>query len=262
MQGNQLILNKGYKLQDINIISSATGTAVEIAHPTAGLASVDVKCSATGVNCVEVKGPGLHTLKDVRVDVAANSGNVGILNNTAGVNLSIVGGEVRLTGDGAAITLINSQKVLTATGLTVDMTDGGAHQKASTGITLNAAGSLVTGSIIKVSNNSSAKGIQVQSGANPSTVVGNTFFGSGSGYGVQGGNNLSPSALSKNTFVGTFTQVFPNLSTNALTRSAKLSTPSRSVAPTAHLSSLSITRKGDGKPSQTTFAVLSATRWG
>jgi len=206
MQGNQLILNKGYKLQDINIISSATGTAVEIAHPTAGLASVDVKCSATGVNCVEVKGPGLHTLKDVRVDVAANSGNVGILNNTAGVNLSIVGGEVRLTGDGAAITLINSQKVLTATGLTVDMTDGGAHQKASTGITLNAAGSLVTGSIIKVSNNSSAKGIQVQSGANPSTVVGNTFFGSGSGYGVQGGNNLSPSALSKNTFVGTFTQ--------------------------------------------------------
>ena len=138
--------------------------------------------------------------------MAANSGNVGILNNTAGVNLSIVGGEVRLTGDGAAITLINSQKVLTATGLTVDMTDGGAHQKASTGITLNAAGSLVTGSIIKVSNNSSAKGIQVQSGANPSTVVGNTFFGSGSGYGVQGGNNLSPSALSKNTFVGTFTQ--------------------------------------------------------
>jgi hypothetical protein len=206
MTNKQLTLNKGYKLQDINIISSATGTAVEIAHPTAGLASVDVKCSATGVNCVKVTGAGSHTLKDVRVDVAANAGNVGILNNTAGVNLSIVGGEVRLTGSGAAITLINSPKVLTATGLTVDMTDGGVHKQSSTGITLNAAGSLVTGSIIKVSNNSSARGIQVQSGANPSTVVGNTFFGSGNGYGVQGGNNLSPSALSKNTFVGTFTQ--------------------------------------------------------
>jgi hypothetical protein len=101
--------------------------------------------------------------------------------------------------------LIDSKGVLTATGLTVDMTNAG-HAQASTGILLNKAGSLVTGSIIKVSNNSSAKGIQVQSGANPSTVVGNTFFGSGSGYGVQGGNNLSPSALSKNTFVGTFTQ--------------------------------------------------------
>jgi hypothetical protein len=54
MAGNQLILNKGYKLQDINITSAFNGPgggagtvapAVIITHPTAGLASVDVKCT-------------------------------------------------------------------------------------------------------------------------------------------------------------------------------------------------------------------------
>jgi hypothetical protein len=42
-----LTLNKGYKLQDINIISktpAAGGTAITITHPTAGLAGVDVTC--------------------------------------------------------------------------------------------------------------------------------------------------------------------------------------------------------------------------
>jgi len=215
MQGNQLILNKGYKLQDIRITStvgSATlpiPAAVGITDPTAGLASVDVQCdpgSGNKVFCVEVAGAGSHILKDVRVDVKdTDASNIGILNSDANAKLTIIGGRVQPTGNNNPITLINSQGVLTATGLTVDMTNAG-HAQASTGILLNKAGSLVTGSIIKVSNNSSAKGIQVQSGANPSTVVGNTFFGSGSGYGVQGGNNLSPSALSKNTFVGTFTQ--------------------------------------------------------
>jgi hypothetical protein len=49
------------------------------------------------------------------------------------------------------ITLIDSQGVLTVTGLTVDMTNGG-HAQASTGINLQAPRSSVTGSTIKVSN--------------------------------------------------------------------------------------------------------------
>jgi hypothetical protein len=210
MGANKLILNKGYKLQDIKITSTiGSGIAVLIKHPTAGLASVDVKCTGSSVKCVEVTGPGLHTLKDVRVDVAANSSNVGILNNA---NLSIVGGEVRLTGSGAGITLIDSQGVLTVTDLTVDMTDGGVHMQNSTGIFLNAAGSFVTGSTIKVSNNASAIGIDVQGGANLSIVEGNTFIGPGTGIGVNGGNNLSsgvPGALLKNNFSGLASKVLP-----------------------------------------------------
>jgi hypothetical protein len=207
MGANKLILNKGYKLQDIKITSTiGSGIAVLIKHPTAGLASVDVKCTGSSVKCVEVTGPGLHTLKDVRVDVAANSGNVGILNNTAGVNLSIVGGEVRPTTSGQNITLINAVGVLTVTGLTVDMT---GHTKASTGILLQLPGSLVTGSTISIGNPSSgnAIGINVQGTASPSTVEGNTFIGFGNSIGVQGGNNLSSGALGallKNNFSGTF----------------------------------------------------------
>jgi hypothetical protein len=217
MGNNKLTLNKGYKLQDINIISSRTtgGTAVEITHPTAGLANVDVTCNGTATNviCVQVVGPGLHTLKDVTVKVAARSGNVGIQSN-ANANLSIVGGEVRLTGNVAKITLIESNGVLIATGLTVDMTDNNAHTQNSTGIVLNAAGSSVTGSTIKVNsgptNTQNAIGIEVQSGASKSTVEGNTFKGYGNSVGVSGNNNLSSDALSKNTFVGSFTaQVQP-----------------------------------------------------
>jgi hypothetical protein len=207
-----LTLNQGYKLQDINITCNLPGggTAVTITHPTAGLASVDVTCAgvaASAVTCVEVQGVGSHTLKDVKVDVVdANTGNIGILNNANG-NLSIVGGEVRLTKTSShqPITLINSQGVLTVTGLTVDMTDNNTHTKASKGIILNAAGSFVTGSTIKVSNNSGAIGIKVENTASKSTVEGNTFFGSGNGYGVKGNNNLSSDAFLKNTFVGGFT---------------------------------------------------------
>jgi hypothetical protein len=211
----QLILSKGYKLQDINITSnvsgsSATPAAVKITHPTAGLASVNVNCIASSnkVICVEVAGAGSHTLTDVTVDVtAANASNVAIRNNA---NLSIVGGIVRPNGNAAGITLIDSQGVLTVTGLTVDMTGGGTHANSSTGIKLNAPGSLVTGSTIKVSNNMSATGIDVQGPANPSTVVGNTFKGSGNGIGVKGGSNLSPDVLQNNIFSGSFTaQVQP-----------------------------------------------------
>lgn len=204
--GSQLILNKGYKLQDIKITSSATGTAVKITHPTAGLASVDVECSGNGVICVQVEGVGFHTLKDVRVDVtASNTSNVGIQNG-ANANLSIVGGEVRPTTSGQNITLINAVGVLTVTGLTVDMT---GHTKASTGILLQLPGSLVTGSTISIGNPSSgnAIGINVQGTASPSTVEGNTFIGFGNSIGVQGGNNLSSGALGallKNNFSGTF----------------------------------------------------------
>jgi hypothetical protein len=212
MGGNKLILKKGYKLQDINIISSATGTAVEIAHPTAGLASVEVECTASSVICVEVEGAGSHTLKDVTVKVEAKSGNVGIKNNT-GANLSIVGGEVRLiepTSSPAAITLINAQGVLTATGLTVDMT-GGGHAKASTGILLNKAGSLVTGSTIKVNqaSSSNAIGIKVQHTMGKSTVEGNIFIGptasNPNAIGINGASKLSSNASAKNTFLGNFT---------------------------------------------------------
>jgi hypothetical protein len=214
MQGNQLILNKGYKLQDIRITStvgSATlpiPAAVGITDPTAGLASVDVQCdpgSGNKVFCVEVAGAGSHILKDVRVDVKdTNTSNIGILNNATNVNLTIVGGRVRPTGNNNAITLIKSQGVLTVTGLEVDMTNAG-HAKASIGIVLNAAGSSVTGSTIYVSNPSSpsAKGIDVQAG--PSIVEDNTFIAPGGGansIGIIGGANLSNNALLKNNFSG------------------------------------------------------------
>jgi len=211
----KLTLNKGYKLQDINITSNLPGggTAVTITHPTAGLASVDVTCAGVATNpvtCVKVQGAGSHILKDVRVDVTdANGNNIGILNNDAGANLSIIGGRVRPTGNNSPITLIDSQGVLTVTGLEVDMTNAG-HTQDSKGIILNASPSLVTGSTIKVSNSTNAVGIDVQGTANPSTVVGNTFKGSGNGYGVKGGNNLSPDVLLNNIFSGTFTtQVQP-----------------------------------------------------
>jgi hypothetical protein len=211
MGTKQLTLNKGYKLQDINITSTAAGTAVKITHPTAGLASVDVKCTGGALlTCVQVVGAGSHTLKDVRVDVTdATANNIGIQNNDASANLSIVGGRVRPTGNSNVIKLIDSLGVLTVTGLEVDMTNGG-HTQNSTGIILRAATSLVTGSTIKVSNKAGATGIDVQGTANPSTVVGNTFKGSGNGIGVQGGSNLSPDVLLNNTFSGTFTtQVQP-----------------------------------------------------
>jgi hypothetical protein len=207
MGNKQLTLNKGYKLQDINIISSAGGAAVTITHPTAGLASVDVTCTGAPVTCVEVTGAGSHTLKDVRVDVTdANANNIGIKNNA---NLSIVGGRVRPTGNNNPIVLIDSPGVLTVAGLTVDMTNGG-HTKASTGIKLQASGSSVTGSTINVSNDTNATGIKVENTANQSTVVGNTFKAFGNGVGVKGGNNLSPDPVANNTFLGTFTtQVVP-----------------------------------------------------
>jgi hypothetical protein len=206
----QLTLNRGYKLQDINITSNlnAAGKAVTITHPTAGLASVDVTCNATVNNiiCVWVEGAGSHTLKGVRVDVTdATAGNFGIKSNDANVNLSIVGGRVRPTGANAnPVTLIDSKGVLTVTGLTVDMTKGG-HAQISTGIVLRAPGSLVTSSTINVSNNTSAKGIKVENAASKSTVEGNTFTASGAGIGVDGDNNLFSSALPINNFLGTFT---------------------------------------------------------
>ena len=214
--GNKLILDKGYKLKDIQITSTATGTgtAVTITHPTAGLASVDVTCAGVATNpvtCVEVVGAGSHILKDVRVDVTdLNASNIGILNNDASANLSIVGGRVRPTSNNTPITsLIDSKGVLTVTGLEVDMTNAG-HTQNSTGIILQASPSLVTGSTIKVSNKVGSVGIKVQGTANPSTVVGNTFKGSGNGIGVQGGSNLSPDVLLNNTFSGAFTtQVQP-----------------------------------------------------
>jgi hypothetical protein len=205
-----LTLNKGYKLQDIQIDSNLPGggTAVTITHPTAGLASVDVTCAgvaANAVTCVEVKGAGSHILKDVRVDVTdANANNIGILNNDASVNLSIVGGRVRPTGNNKPITLIDSQGVLTVTGLTVDMTNK-MHAQASKGIILRAPTSLVTGSTINVSNNAGAIGIKVEGTASKSAVEGNTFTASGSGTGVNGDNNLFSSALPNNTFLGFFT---------------------------------------------------------
>jgi hypothetical protein len=214
--GKTLTLNKGYKLQDINITSNLPGggTAVTITHPTAGLASVDVTCAgvaSNAVTCVKVQGAGSHILKDVRVDVTdADANNIGILNNDASANLSIVGSSrVRPTGNSKPITLIDSKGVLTVTGLEVDMTHNN-HTQDSKGIILRAATSLVTGSTIRVSNSTNAVGIKVEGTANPSTVVGNTFKGSGNGYGVKGGNNLSPDVLSNNTFSGTFTtQVQP-----------------------------------------------------
>jgi hypothetical protein len=208
MGGNQLTLNKGYKLQDIKIKinpSVAGSIAVKITDPTAGLASVEVECKAgaNNVTCVEVTGAGFHTLRDVRVDVGANNntGTTGIKND-ANATLSIVGGRVQPSDDTQPITLIDAQGVLTVTGLTVDMTNAG-HQKASTGIVLNAAGSLVTNSTIKVNNGpsgSNAIGINVQA---VSTVKNTTFFGYGNSIGIVGGNNLS-SDSGNNAFSGNF----------------------------------------------------------
>jgi hypothetical protein len=227
MQGNQLILNKGYKLQDIKITSavgtSGTPPAVRITHPTAGLASVDVNCTGSNVICVKVEGAGSHTLRDVTVNVKDNNAsNIGILIE-ANANLSIVGGIVKLTAITPAtsqqpITLIQSNGVLTATGLTVDMTDGidttsgtSKHTKGSSGIVLNAAGSSVTNSTIKVNNGSSginAVGIKVQHTSGTSTVKSNTFIGSGTNsVAITGGANLSSGAsgaLANNNFSGSF----------------------------------------------------------
>lgn len=213
MQSKELILNKGYKLQDI-IITSTVGSAmmtipaaVRITDPTAGLASVDVQCdpgSGNKVFCVEVAGAGSHILKDVRVDVKdTNASNIGIKNSDAAANLSIIGGRVRPTDNSSGITLIDSQGVLTVTGLTVDMANAN-HAQASTGIVLRAPGSSVTGSTIVVSNNATAKGIKVQVTASKSTVEGNTFTAAGAGIGVDGDNNLFSSALDINNFLGTF----------------------------------------------------------
>jgi hypothetical protein len=219
MGNNKLTLNKGYKLQDINIISafpSATDGAVEITHPTAGLASVEVTCNVTGIICVEVEGAGFHTLKDVTVSVKAGMGNIGILNNA---NLSIIGGEVRLDGNNSKITLINSNGVLIAKGLTVDMTGGATssgttHTKDSIGIVLNAPGSLVTNSTIRVNkctlSSGNSIGIDVQHTTGKSTVVGNNFVGYGSStscpaVGVNGSAKLSPDpSLPNNNFLGVF----------------------------------------------------------
>jgi len=165
---------------------------------------------------VEVRGAGFHTLKDVTVDVAAESGNVGIQTQND-VNLSIIGGEVRLTGDSDQITLIQSNGVLTATGLTVDMTDGldasgdTNHTRNSTGIVLNAPGSLVTGSSIYVNDGYNGPaysiGISVQAAASKSTVEDNTIIGFGDSIGIQGANNLFSGVLGtllKNKFRGSF----------------------------------------------------------
>jgi hypothetical protein len=221
MGSNQLTLNKGYKLQDIKIISSIGGTAVQIKHPTAGLASVEVTCNGTGVTCVKVEGSGSHTLKDVTVDVKdSNASNIGILIN-ANANLSIVGGIVKLTAEPTtsnqkAITLIQSNGVLTATGLTVDMTGGGtAHTQNSRGIVLNAAGSSVTGSTIRVNNGPStsnkAIAIDVQHMTGTSTVARNNFIGPGTGsntIGINGASKLSPDSIGNN-FSGFGTLVEP-----------------------------------------------------
>jgi hypothetical protein len=220
MTNKQLTLNKGYKLQDINItstFSSTTNGAVEITDPTAGLASVDVTCDATAsLICVNVEGAGSHTLKDVRVDVKANN-NTGTfigIKNDANATLSIVGGRVQPADNIKPITLIDAQGVLTVTGLTVDMTNG-AHTQNSIGIVLNAAGSFITGSTIKLNRasamNGNAIGIDVQHTTGKSTVEGNTFIGfnvagtSGNLIGVRGNNSLSSNALLKNTFNGFFT---------------------------------------------------------
>jgi hypothetical protein len=219
MGNKQLTLNQGYKLQDINITSSVGSgdTAVTINHPTAGLASVEVTCSGSNVKCVEVVGGGgFHILKDVVVEVQANSSNVGIKNNA---NLSIVGGEVRLTGTTAGIKLIESQGILTVTGLTVDMTGGitggtTTHTQNSTGIFLNAPGSLVTNSTIKVNKctaSGNSIGIDVQHMTGKSTVVGNNFIGYGDtsgcpATGVRGGTKLSPAPdPPNNNFLGALT---------------------------------------------------------
>jgi hypothetical protein len=227
MGGNQLTLNKGYKLQDIKISSSLTssGTAVKITDPTAGLASVEVDCtgSSASVTCVKVEGSGSHTLTDVTVDVKDNNSNIGILIDS-NANLSIVGGIVKLTATSSsqqAITLIKSDGVLTATGLTVDMTGGFiAHTQNSIGIVLNKPGSLVTGSTIKVkdctitnctSGSERAIGIDIQHTTGSSTVAHNNFIGPGTGtrtVGIKGSGKLSSNSIGNN-FSGFGTLVQP-----------------------------------------------------
>jgi hypothetical protein len=215
MGSNTLTLNKGYKLQDIKITFSLTssGEAVKITDPTAGLASVEVDCtgSSAGVTCVKVTGSGSHTLKDVKVKVNTTNANNTAIKNEANTNLTIVGGVVELTGDNAAITLINAQGVLIAKGLTVDMT-GSGHQKDSRGIVLNKAGSSVTGSTIKVNRGANdshpniAIGIKVQ--ASGCAVEDSTFIGlntvPANAIGVDGITNLF--SFRNNTFSGLFTQ--------------------------------------------------------
>jgi len=220
MGSKTLTLNKGYRLQDIKITSSLTssGEAVKITDPTAGLASVEVDCtgssSSASVICVKVTGAGSHTLRDVTVKVNDSDGNNTAIRNEANASLSIVGGRVELTGNTNRITLINAQGVLTATGLTVDMT-GGSHQKASTGIVLGVAGSSVTNSTINVNKGpgsgspSNATGIDVQAG--PSTVENNIFIGPNVGptdspnaIGINGVSN-APNASTRNAFLRRFT---------------------------------------------------------
>jgi hypothetical protein len=211
MGGNKLTLNRGYKLQDIRIESTfatANQSAVQIAHPTAGLASVDVKCNpaANLIFCVEVAGAGSHILKDVRVDVKDAAANtVGILNNDASVSLTIIGGRVRPIGNANPINLIESKGVLTVTGLEVDMTNAG-HARASTGIVIKAAGSSVTNSTIKVNDgpNAANKAIGIDVQAGPSTVANNNFIGFGNNtVGINGAGNLSPASVGNN-FSGPF----------------------------------------------------------
>jgi hypothetical protein len=225
MGDKTLTLNEGYKLQDIDITSNFTSsggsvTVVTINAPTAGLASVNVKCEGTSsytITCVKVTGSGSHTLKDVTVDVKdSNASNIGILID-ANANLSIVGGTVKLNAVASSsqqpITLIQSDGVLTATGLTVDMVDGSVntHQKDSNCIVLNKAGSSVTDSTIKVNNSTvsgqNAVGIVVGHTTGRSTVARNNFIGSGTGaVAVTGIGRLD---FVGNNFSGTFNSAGP-----------------------------------------------------
>jgi hypothetical protein len=219
MGSNTLTLNKGYRLQDIEINYSApssisgSATVVTINDPTAGLASVKVTCNGTSsyqITCVEVTGSGSHTLRDVKVKVNTTNANNTAIKNEANTNLTIVGGVVELTGNDQAITLINAQGVLIAKGLTVDMT-GGGHQKDSRGIVLNKAGSSVTDSTIKVNNSTvsgqNAVGIVVGHTTGRSTVARNNFIGSGTGaVAVTGIGRLD---FVGNNFSGTFNSAGP-----------------------------------------------------
>ena len=210
MAANALTLNKGYKLQDINIttaVNAAANTgAITITDPSAGLTSVNITCNATATAkgaCLLVKGSGFHTLKNVKVAFNDGiAGVIGIKGNDANVALNIVGGSVKPTTNTAGVTGILSEGVLTAAGVTVDMSAGG-HTKASTGIKFNGSGSSVTGSNITVSNDPAAIGVKAN-GSN-SVVKGNTFTAAGKGIGINGITNLPGFSLTDNTFVGNFT---------------------------------------------------------
>ena len=210
MAGSTLTLNKGYKLQDINITTAvnalANTGAITITDPSAGLTSVNITCTATAAAngaCLLVKGSGFHTLKNVKVAFNDGiAGVIGIKGNDANVALNIVGGSVKPTTNTAGVTGILSEGVLTAAGVTVDMSAGG-HTKASTGIKFNGSGSSVTGSNITVSNDPAAIGVKAN-GSN-SVVKGNTFTAAGKGIGINGITNLPGFSLTDNTFVGNFT---------------------------------------------------------